>query len=45
MGTTISRQLTAVDKDTGRNGDIDFRIVPGDGSVVSLARTILLAFV
>ena len=34
MGTTIFRQLTAVDKDTGRNGDILYRVVPGDGSIV-----------
>ena len=35
VGTTVYRTLTANDKDLGRNGEIDFRIVPGDGGSVS----------
>ena len=35
VGTSVFRTLTATDKDAGRNGDIDFHIIPGDGAVVS----------
>lgn len=34
VGTTIFRSLSAVDTDSGRNGDVDFNIVPGDGGPV-----------
>ncbi len=34
VGTTIFRGLAATDLDSGRNKDIDFSIVPGDGGEV-----------
>ena len=44
VGTTIFRQLTAVDKDSGRNGDIVYTVVPGDGSIVRLENDVKNAF-
>ena len=35
IGTTVYRGIAATDLDAGRNKDIDFAIVPGDGGPVS----------
>lgn len=41
VGTTVYSGISATDLDTGTNKKIDYAIVPGDGSIVSVHHLII----